>query len=200
MTNRRRSRLLIPTRSAPEARTRGGWPLRGTRPGRPSPGRAARASRRATRLVVEDLGDQEDRVGPGEPGLDDLVLVDDEVFAKQRDRDRSPDPGEVGEVSLEVGDVGQDAEAGRAVALVGRAAMAIGSKSARMTPAEGLAFLTSAINWIGPGPAKRALEIADRRRRGRLVLHLLERHRSRAAATSRRLDATISSRMVSATQ
>ena len=56
---------------------------------------------------------------------------------------------------LEIGDVGQDAEAGRAVGLVGPGD-GDGSKSARMTLAEGLAFLTSAISWIGPGPARAA--------------------------------------------
>ena len=34
--------------------------------------------------------------------------------------------------------------------------MATGSKSARMTLADGLAFLTSAMSWIGPGPARAA--------------------------------------------
>ena len=34
--------------------------------------------------------------------------------------------------------------------------MAIGSKSGRRTPAEGLAFLTSAIRRIGPGGAMAA--------------------------------------------
>ena len=38
----------------------------------------------------------------------------------KRDRDRGADPGEVRQVPLEVGGVGQDAEAGRAVGLVGR--------------------------------------------------------------------------------
>ena len=54
--------------------------------------------------------------------------------------------------------------------------MAIGSKSARMTWAEGLAFLTSAINWIGPGPARAARKSRTGGAAAGLVLHLLERH------------------------
>ena len=53
--------------------------------------------------------------------------------------------------------------------------MAIGSKSARMTLAEGLAFLTSAMSWIGPGPDRGGAEVADRRGLVRLGLQLLDR-------------------------
>ena len=54
--------------------------------------------------------------------------------------------------------------------------MATGSKSARMTLAEGLAFLTSAMSWIGPGPGQGRAKVADRGGLGRLGLQLLQRH------------------------
>src|SRR5690606_15576525 len=69
--------------------------------------------------VVEDLGGQEHGIGAGHAGLDDLVFVDQKVLAQDRDRDRGADPGEVRDVPLEVRGVGQDAEAGGAVPLVG---------------------------------------------------------------------------------
>ena len=56
--------------------------------------------------------------------------------------------------------------------------MATGSKSARIKRAEGLAFLTSAMSWIGPGPAKAAEKVADRRGLSRLGFQFLQRHPS----------------------
>ena len=56
-------------------------------------------------------------------------------------------------------------------------AIATGSKSARITPADGLAFFTSAISLIGPPAASGVKEIAHRRRIGQPRTQLLLRPR-----------------------
>src|SRR5215213_7156984 len=73
--------------------------------------------------------------------------------------------------------------------------MAIGSKSARMTLAEGLAFLTSAMSWIGPGPARAARKSRTGGAEAAWTSISSSGIRCRAAATSRRFEATISSRI-----
>jgi hypothetical protein len=70
-------------------------------------------------LAVEDLGDEQHGVGPGEARLEELVAVEDEVLAQQRRRHRGADPGKVRQVPLEEGGVGEDADGGGAVAGVG---------------------------------------------------------------------------------
>ena len=76
--------------------------------------------------------------------------------------------------------------------------MAIGSKSARMTLAEGLAFLTSAMSWIGPGPARAARKSRTGGASAAWASISSSGIRDRAAATSRRFEATISSRIEAA--
>ena len=146
--------------------------------------------------VVEDLGDQEDRVGAGEAGLDDLVLVDEEVLAQQRDRDRGADAGEVREVALEVGGVGQDAQAGGAVGLVGpgdRDRVEVVADD----PGRGAGLLDLGDQPDRPRAGERGAEVArpaGPRPPGASISS--SGIRRRAAATSRRFEATISSRMV----
>src|SRR3954465_14701895 len=79
--------------------------------------------------------------------------------------------------------------------------MAIGSKSARMTLAEGLAFLTSAMSWMGPGPSRTARKSRTGGADAEAAWTSISSSgiRCRAAATSRRFEATISSRMESGT-
>ena len=74
--------------------------------------------------------------------------------------------------------------------------MATGSKSARIKRAEGLAFLTSAMSWIGPGPAKAARKSRTGGASAAWVSSSSSGIRRRAATTSRRFAATISSSMV----
>ena len=69
--------------------------------------------------IAEDFGDEQDAIGTRDAGFEDLVGVDDEILAEERDSDRGADAREVGEVALKVGDVGEDGEAGRAMGLVG---------------------------------------------------------------------------------
>ena len=74
--------------------------------------------------------------------------------------------------------------------------MATGSKSARMTLAEGLAFLTSAMSRIGPGPARTARKSRTGGASAAWASSSSSGIRRRAATTSRRFEATISSSMV----
>jgi len=81
--------VVDPDRSAPPRRGRAGdWPGRGLDQGRPFPfpgrGRAG-----ARLVVVEDLGDQQDRRRPRPSGPDDLVRVDRKSLRQAgRDGDR----------------------------------------------------------------------------------------------------------------
>lgn len=69
--------------------------------------------------LVEGLGDEQDRVGPGSAGLIDLVLVDDEILAEDGELDGGPDGGEIFQFALEEFFVGQDADRIGAASLVG---------------------------------------------------------------------------------
>src|SRR5438874_9904918 len=64
-----------------------------------------------------------------------------------------------------------------------------------MTRADGLAFLTSAINWIGPGPARAARKSRTGGAAAAWTSISSSGIRRRAADTSRRFEATISSRI-----
>ena len=70
------------------------------------------------RLVLERRDDEQERIGPGERGFVDLVGIDDEVLAQERQPGRSPGGGEILERPAEVRPLGQDRERGRAPALV----------------------------------------------------------------------------------
>ena len=124
-------------------------------------------------VVVEDLGDQEDGIGAGHPGLDDLIFIDQEVFAEQGDGDRRPDSGEVGQVPLEIRSVGQDAQAGGAVGLIRPGdgdRVEVGPDD--LGRGAGLLDLGQEPDraWSGEGGP----EVADRWRLGRLGLQLLK--------------------------
>ncbi len=140
--------------------------------GHPPPPRQGQERRQLR--IVEDLGDQEDGIGAGHPGLDDLVLVDQEVLAEDRDRHRRPDPGQVRQVPLEVRDVGQDAQAGGAVGLVGPGdgdRVEVGAD--HLGRRAGLLDLGDELDR--PRPGQRGAEVADRRGLGRLGFQLLDR-------------------------
>ena len=67
----------------------------------------------------EDRDDQEDGVGAGGARLPELVLVDREVLAQERDAHGATDVGEVLQPALKVFLVGQDRDRGGAVVRVG---------------------------------------------------------------------------------
>ena len=69
-------------------------------------------------IVVETFGDQQHGVGPGRPGLDHLVRVDDKILAQHGQIDRRADLAKILQAALEVRLVGQHADARRAVPLV----------------------------------------------------------------------------------
>ena len=74
--------------------------------------------------------------------------------------------------------------------------MATGSKSARITPADGDAFFTSAMTATSPGRAERSGEVARRRQCCRLAFEFGSRGDSPARFNLRSLVATIRSRML----
>ena len=93
----------------------------------------------------------------------------------ERDRHRGADPGEIGEVPLEIGGVGEHAEAGGAVRLVGPGdgdRVEVGADD--LGRGAGLLDLGDQLDRSRAG--KGGAEVADRGGRGGLVLHLLERH------------------------
>src|SRR6185295_1644582 len=61
-------------------------------------------------VAVEGGGDEEDEVGAGGAGLEELVLVDDEVLAEDGDVDGGADSAEVIERAAEAGAVGEDGD------------------------------------------------------------------------------------------
>ena len=82
---------------------------------------SARASASRSRQLVglERRDDQQDRVGAGRRGLVDLVAVDDEVLAQDRQRRGRARLAQVVERAAEVGRLGQHRERRGAAALVG---------------------------------------------------------------------------------
>jgi len=75
-------------------------------------------------------------------------------------------------------------------------AIATGSNSARMTRAEGLAFLISAMSRMGPGPVRAMRKLRTGGATAARVSSSSSDSRRRAASTSTRFEATISSRIV----
>ncbi len=91
---------------------------RGPRPARPGRARGPRVQLRQL-AGVERRDDQQDRVGPRRERLVDLVRLDDEVLAQDRQpRDAARAP-QVVERAAEAGRLGEDRERGGAAALVG---------------------------------------------------------------------------------
>ena len=88
--------------------------------------------------------DEQDAVGAERPRLDHLVGVEDEVLAQHRQRHRLRGRAQVGVAALEEGLVGEHREAGGTACGIG-AGQGGGSKSARIRPRLGEAFLISAI-------------------------------------------------------
>ncbi len=79
---------------------------------------------------------------------------------------------EMGEAALERRRVGQHRKAGRAASLDRPWRAPRGSKSARITPFDGLAFLISAISAKRPSTCWRSIALAGTRAADRLVAHL----------------------------
>ena len=131
-------------------------------------------SKRDELAVVKDFGDQEDGVGPREPGLDDLVLVDDEILPQERHGDRRSGARQVGELALEEGGVGEDAQAVGAVCLVDSGdgdRVEIGADD----PGGRARLLHLRDQADRPRPGERVQEVPHRRGLGRLVLQFLDR-------------------------
>ena len=115
-----RLRLLIPITSASSSSARSQLlARRGPRPG--SRGRAPRASSYSARsvVVVEGADDQQHRVGAVDRRLVELVGVDDEVLAQDRQVAGGAGGAQVLERAAEVALVGEHRERRRAAALVG---------------------------------------------------------------------------------
>ncbi len=126
-------------------------------------------------LVVEDLGDEQDAVGSGHAGFHDLVFVDQEIFTEQREDDGGADAGEIGQVALEVRDVGENRETGRTVCLIGasdRDGVEIGANEA----GGGAGFLDLGDESDGAGAGERGAKGTRRRGLNGLGLQLLDRH------------------------
>ncbi len=62
--------------------------------------------------IVQRGGDEQDGVGAVGAGLEDLVLVDDEVLAQSGERRGGRCQLEIAQTALEVGLVGEDGEGG----------------------------------------------------------------------------------------
>ena len=101
---------------------------------------------------LEALGDQQDRIGAGGAGLVDLPGVDDEILAQDGQLHRVADRLDVLELALEILLVGQDAEGVGAGGFVGLGDRRRGRSPARITPALGVAFFTSAMRFSGWRP------------------------------------------------
>ena len=105
-----------------------------------------RAVQRSASVVVVERGDdQQDRVGAGRRGLVDLVGVDDEVLAQDRQRAGRARLAQVVERAAEVRALGEDRQRRGAAALVGARRCRSRSRRARISPAEGERRLCSAI-------------------------------------------------------
>ncbi len=135
----------------------------------------------ASVVVVERGDDQQDRVGARDRGLDDLVGVDDEVLAQDRQRAGRARLVQVVERAAEVALLGQDRQRGRAGRARRRARSRRPSSPGGCSPALGERRLNSAItempgcvsaSWngrSGPRASRPALELGERdgRRRRR---------------------------------
>jgi arabinofuranan 3-O-arabinosyltransferase len=62
--------------------------------------------------IAEDLGNQEDCIGAGHAGLQELIAIEDEVLAEDRQVDGSADRGEILQSPLKERLIGQHADAG----------------------------------------------------------------------------------------
>ena len=69
-------------------------------------------------VTRQDFGDEQDGVGPGDAGFEQLIAFEDEFLPQDRDADRRANRAEVVEMPLEISFIGEDAERSRAVALV----------------------------------------------------------------------------------
>ena len=70
-------------------------------------------------VLRQAFGNEQDAVGAGGAGFDDLVAVDDEVLPQHGDRHGRPHTHEVVEAAAEIPRIGQHADAGRAVPDIG---------------------------------------------------------------------------------
>ena len=127
------------------------------------PRSSAAASISAICGVVERGDDDQDRVGADARGLGDLPGIDHEVLAQDGQRHGVAGGDQIVVGALEIGLVGQDRQAGRAARLIG-AGVRGGSKSARIRPLDGDAFLISAISAVARLGVERGAEAARRRR------------------------------------
>ena len=67
---------------------------------------------------IENLGDQQDGVGAGGSGFEQLIAVEKEVLAQQRKRHGGSDGSQIAQVPLKGRLIGQDTDAGGAVLFV----------------------------------------------------------------------------------
>ena len=119
VVNVRRSRLLMPMSVAPQSITRGNWSASCSSTSACSPSAGRLREQRREPVAGQDLGDQQDRVGPGGPGFEQLVAVEDEVLPQDRHADGLADRGEVRRPPWKNWLVRQHADAVRPVPLVG---------------------------------------------------------------------------------
>ena len=108
--------------------------------------------------------DDQDAVGAERARLEHLIGLEHEILAQRRQVDGAPRRDQIAGAALEEAAVGQHRQAGGAAGLVG-AGQAGGSKSARIRPLDGLAFLISAIS--AGRPAAMVRSSAARKPRGR---------------------------------
>ena len=144
-------------------------PRRGPRPARRGRARAPPRAGAAGRAALERGDDQQDRVGARGRRLVDLVGVDDEVLAQDRQRSRPRAPRAGRRASRRSGRaLGEDRQRRGAAALVGRRPRSTVAP-ARITPADGERRLCSAITEIPGGRAPRRTGGPRRARRERAL-------------------------------
>ena len=101
--------------------------------------------------LLECRHDQQRRIGAVGPRLEELILVDDEVFAEERERDRLAHSGEMFEGAIEERRLGEHRDRGRTTGFVPGEQWQQARTRAASTPRDGERLLHSAITFDRPG-------------------------------------------------
>ena len=162
----------MPTSRAPAASTRGKFSGSYNSTSGVMPKRDDVVVQPAELCVVETLGDQQHGVGPGDSRLQDLVGIEDEILAQQRQIDGRADLAQIVETALEMRPVGQHADAGGPVLLVDLGDLDGVEVGAEDAP-RGAGLLHFGDEADGAAAGQGGVEIANRRGVGQLPSQLV---------------------------